>query len=74
MDDVEGRDEVDAPLVDEVLEGAFGALRDEHGGGGDGVLLSSFVRSMKSCFGSIMTSFCFLALLELVILGDDMMV
>ena len=30
MDDVEGRDELDAPLVDEVLEGAFGALGDEH--------------------------------------------
>ena len=27
---------------------------------------------MKSCFGGIMTSFCFLALLELVVLGDDM--
>ena len=30
MDDVDGRDEVDAPLVDDVLEGALGALGDEH--------------------------------------------
>jgi hypothetical protein len=27
---------------------------------------------MKSCFGGMMTSFCFLALLEMVVLGDDM--
>ena len=73
MDDVEGRDEVDAPLVDEVLEGAFGALGDEHWGGGDGVLLSSFVRSMKSCFGGMMTSFCLLEVVELVVFGDDIM-
>lgn len=33
---------------------------------------SSLVRSMKSCFGGMMTSFCFLALLEMVVLGDDM--
>ena len=31
-------------------------------GGGDGVVLSSLVRSMKSCFGGIMTSLCLLAL------------
>ena len=73
MDDVDGRDEVDAPLVDDVLEGALGALGDEHCGGGDGVVLSSFVRSMKSCFGGMMTSFCLLEVVELVVLGDDMM-
>ena len=74
MDDVEGRDEVDAPLVDEVLEGAFGALGDEHWGSGDGVLLSSFVRSMKSCFGGMITIFCFFEALEMEVLGEDMMV
>ena len=37
------------------------------------MVLSSLVRSMKSCFGGIMTSFCLLALVELVVLGDDMM-
>ena len=36
-------------------------------------MLSSLERSMKSCFGGIMTSFCLLALVELVIFGDDMM-
>ena len=35
-------------------------------------MLSSLVRSMKSCFGGMRTSFCFLALLEMVALGDDM--
>ena len=51
----------------------MGALGDEHLGGGDGVMLSSFVRSMKSYFGGMMTSFCFLALLGVVVFGDDMM-
>ena len=37
------------------------------------MVLSSFVRSMKSCFGGMMTSFCLLELVELVVLGDDMM-
>jgi hypothetical protein len=36
------------------------------------VVLSSLVRSMKSFFSGMMTSFCFLALLEMVVLGDDM--
>ena len=36
------------------------------------MVLSSLVRSMKSCLGGMMTSFCFLALFELVVLGDDM--
>ena len=36
-------------------------------------MLSSFVKSMKSCFGGMMTSFCLLEVVELVILGDDMM-
>ena len=34
-------------------------------------MLSSWVRSMKSCFGGMMTSFCFLALFEWVVLGED---
>ena len=37
------------------------------------MVLSSFVRSIKSCFGGMITSFCFLALLEVVVFGDDMM-
>jgi hypothetical protein len=30
MDEVDGMEEVEAPFVDGVLEGAFGALGDEH--------------------------------------------
>lgn len=37
------------------------------------MVLSSLVRSIKSCFGGMITSFCFLALLEVVVFGDDMM-
>jgi hypothetical protein len=37
------------------------------------VVLSSLVRSIKSCFGGMITSFCFLALLEVVVFSDDMM-
>ena len=37
------------------------------------MVLSSFVRSIKSCFGGMITSFCFLALLEVVVFGDDTM-
>ena len=70
---MDGMEEVEFPLVEGVLDGALGALGDEHWGCGDGVVLSSFVRSMKSCLGGIMTSFCFLALFEWVVLGDDMM-
>ena len=57
-----------------VLDGAFGALGDEHLGGGDGVVLSSFVKSMKSCFGGMITIFCFLEVLELEVLGGDIVV
>ena len=38
------------------------------------MVLSLLVRSMKSCFGGMMTSFCFLALLEMVVFGDDMVI
>jgi hypothetical protein len=58
--------------VEGVLDGALGALGDEHLGGGDGVVLSSFVRSMKSCFGGMMKIFCFLEALEFEVLGGDM--
>ena len=37
------------------------------------MVLSSLVRSIKSCFSGMITSFCFLALLEVVVFGDDMM-
>ena len=37
------------------------------------MVLSSLVRSIKSFFGGMITSFCFLALLEVVVFGEDMM-
>ena len=37
-------------------------------------MLSSLVKSMKSCFGGIMTIFCFFEALEIEVLGEDMMV
>ena len=55
-----------------VLDDALGALGDEHLGGGDGVVLYSFVKSMKSYFGGMMTIFCFLEALEFEVLGGDM--
>lgn len=57
-----------------VLDGALGALGDEHLGGGDGVVLFSLVKSMKSCFVGMITIFCFLEALEFEVLGGDMMV
>ena len=71
MEDEDGMEEVEAPFVDGVLEGALGALGDEHLGCGDGVLVSSRVKSMKSCFGGMIMSFCFLAWLEMIVFGDD---
>ena len=37
-------------------------------------MLSSLVKSMKSCFGGMITIFCFLEALEFEVLGGDMMV
>ena len=42
-------------------------------GGGDGVVLSSWVRSIKRCLGGMITIFCLLDDLEMEMLGDDMM-
>ncbi|GJW54654.1 hypothetical protein Tco_0098739 [Tanacetum coccineum] len=38
-------------FVDGVLEGALGALGDEFGSLGDGVFVSSWVKSTNNCFG-----------------------
>ena len=55
-----------------------GVLMDGGGGGilggGDRCLLISIVRSMKSCFGGMITSFCFLALFEMMVFGHDMVI
>ena len=74
MDEVDGMEEDDAPWVEGIFDGAFGALGDEIWGGGDGVLVSSWVRSMKGCFGGMMTSLCFLGVLEMEDFGDNMVV
>ena len=72
MDEVEGKEEEEVPFVEGVFDGALGAFGDKHLGGGDGVVLSSLVRSMKSCLGGMMTNFCFLEVLEMEDFGDSM--
>ncbi|GKC70338.1 hypothetical protein Tco_1116221, partial [Tanacetum coccineum] len=44
-------------LVDGVLEGALGALGDEIGCLGDGVFVSSWVKSTNNCLGGMMLNF-----------------
>ena len=65
-------EEDEVPLVDGVLEGALGALGDDSWSLGDGVMLSSFVKSMKSCFGGRMVSFGFFDGLEMEAFGEAM--
>ena len=72
MEDVDGKEDVEVACVEGVLDGALGALGDEHGFCGEGVVLSSWVRSMNNCLGGIMTSFCLLPLVEFEVFGDDM--
>ena len=74
IDEVEGKEDEEVPCVEGVFDGALGALGDGHFGGGDGVMLSSLVKSMKSCLGGMTTSFCFLEVLEFEVLGGDMMI
>ncbi|GJR26541.1 hypothetical protein Tco_1102773 [Tanacetum coccineum] len=52
-------------LVDGVLEGALGALGDEIRSLGDGVVVSSWVKSTKNCFGRMMLIFSLLETLEI---------
>ena len=65
MDEDEGIEEKDVSWVEVVLDGAFGALGDEHWGWSDGIVLSSLVKSMKSCLGVMMRIFCFFDVLEM---------
>ncbi|GJR75648.1 hypothetical protein Tco_0088013 [Tanacetum coccineum] len=52
-------------LVDGVLEGALGALGDKIRSLGDGVFVSSWVKSTNNCFGEMMLIFGLLETLEM---------
>ncbi|GJZ67451.1 reverse transcriptase domain-containing protein [Tanacetum coccineum] len=47
------KEEEDVPLVDGILNGSLGAFDDMGFCFGDGVLASSWVRSMNNCFGEL---------------------
>ena len=44
MEDVDGKEDVEVACLEGVLDGALGALGDEHGFCGEGVVLSSCLR------------------------------
>ncbi|GJU77481.1 hypothetical protein Tco_1274551 [Tanacetum coccineum] len=62
---LEIEDEEDVPLVDGVLKGALGAF-------GDGVLASSWVRSMNNFLGGLIVIFGFLVDLEVEVYENAM--
>ncbi|GKB59761.1 hypothetical protein Tco_0915947, partial [Tanacetum coccineum] len=59
-------------LVDGVLEGALGALGDEIRSLGNGVVMSSWVKSTNNCFGGMMLIFGLLETLEIEALVEAM--
>ncbi|GKB58629.1 retrotransposon protein, putative, ty1-copia subclass [Tanacetum coccineum] len=69
---LEAMEDDEGPLVDGVFEGAFGELSDKTWYFGEGVLVSSRVRSMNNCFGEIMLIFGRLKGLEVEALVDAM--
>ncbi|GJU13423.1 hypothetical protein Tco_1135819 [Tanacetum coccineum] len=70
--------EVEKLLEEEMLMdssnhlGALGALGDEFGSLGDGVFVSSWVKSTNNCFGGMMLIFGLLETLEMEALVDAM--
>ncbi|GJZ90138.1 DNA repair protein RAD51 homolog 2 isoform X1 [Tanacetum coccineum] len=65
-------DDEKVALVDGVFDGAFSALGNESWCFGEGVLVSSLVRSMNNCLGGMMVSFGLLKGLEVEALVDAM--
>ncbi|GJW27397.1 hypothetical protein Tco_0044272 [Tanacetum coccineum] len=55
-----------------VLQSALGALGDEIGSLGDGVFVSSWVKSTNNCFGGMMLIFGLLETLEMEALVEAM--
>ncbi|GJX06608.1 hypothetical protein Tco_0194540 [Tanacetum coccineum] len=58
--------------IDGVLEGALGALGDDIRSLGDGVFVSSWVKSTNNCFGGMMLIFGLLETLEIEALVEAM--
>ncbi|GJS52704.1 hypothetical protein Tco_0626066 [Tanacetum coccineum] len=58
--------------VDGVQVNTFGALGDEFGSLGDGVFMSSWVKSTNNCFGGMMLIFGLLETLEMEALVEAM--
>ncbi|GKF68455.1 hypothetical protein Tco_0198134, partial [Tanacetum coccineum] len=69
---LEIEDEEDVPLVDGVLKGALGAFGDRGLCFGDGVLASSWVRSMNNFLGGLIVIFGFLVDLEVEVYENAM--
>ena len=65
-------DDDEVALDEGVLDGAFGTLGDDVWSLGEGVVLSSLVRSMNSYFGGKMVIFGFLHGLVMEAFGDAM--
>ncbi|GJY53972.1 hypothetical protein Tco_0445636 [Tanacetum coccineum] len=69
---LEAMNDEEVALVDGVFDGAFGALSDESWCFGEGVLVSSLVRSINNCLGGMMVIFGLLKGLEVKALVNAM--
>ncbi|GJW55968.1 hypothetical protein Tco_0102699 [Tanacetum coccineum] len=69
---VKSIEDEEVSLVDGVLKGALGALGDEIRSLGDGVFVSSWVKSTNNCLGGMMLIFGLLEALEIEALVEAM--